>query len=105
MTHLEACTDAAATLGINVRGPAIIQLSCGCELVADLLFEHFGAPLGTLVFSDPEAAWPHRQALEDLGFTASSYRVPTAAIECSDLREMLLDWSWCGSEAQRPAWA
>lgn len=105
MTHLEACTNAAATLGVSVRGPTIIQLPCGSELVADLLFENFGAPAGTLVFSDPEAFWPHRQALQDLGFTFSSYHVPTAAIECSDLREMLLEWSWCGSEAQRPTWA
>jgi hypothetical protein len=105
MTHLEACKDAAAALGVNVRGPATVQLPSGSELVADLLVEHFGAPAGTLVFSDADACWPHKQALRDLGYAASSYAEPTQPMECSDLREMLLEWTWCGSEAQRPSWA
>ena len=105
MTHLEACRDAAAALGVSVSGPATVQLPSGSELVADLLVEHFGAPAGTLVFSDFDAFWSHMQALRDLGYTASSYAEPTQPMECTDLREMLLEWTWCDSEAQRPSWA
>lgn len=105
MTHLEACSDAAAVLGVSVHGAATVKLPSGSELIADLLIKHFGATAGTLVFSEAEAFWPYRAALEEMGHAASSYAEPSEAVECSDLREMRLDRTWCGSEAQRPSWA
>jgi hypothetical protein len=70
-----------------------------------MLVPHFGAPKGTLVFTDADAYLPDLDELYDMGFAVSSYDEPFERLTSGDLREMLLDWTWCGSAAARPSWA
>jgi hypothetical protein len=105
MTHLESCKRAATELGVMLQGPATVIVQEGHQVVADMLVVHFGAPEGTLVFTDAEAYLPHLARLRDIGYAVSSYAEPCEHLTSNDLREMLLDWTWCGPEALRPPWA
>ena len=105
MTHLEACENAAAQLGIVVEGSTLVALGNGRELLADMVVPHFGAPMGTLVFTDANAYLPHIDKLYEMGFAVSSYGEPCEHLTSGDFREMLLDWTWCGPAGARPSWA
>jgi hypothetical protein len=105
MTHLEACKIAATELGVTIRGSVPVILRDGRQLLADMLVENFGAPKGTLVFTNAVVYLPHIHALQDMGYTVSSYAEPREEMTTDGFREMLIDWTWSGPEALRPPWA
>jgi hypothetical protein len=105
MNYVDAYGDAAHALGVTLRGPVTVELPGGDKLSADMIVESFGAPNGTLVFSSTSEAQPHFGVLSDLGYTVSSFAEPTSRAEINDLRDVLTDWGWCGSDALRPDWA
>lgn len=105
MRYVDAYSDAAAALGIVLRGPVDIDLPYGKRVRSPMLIQHFGAPKGTLVFPSVWDALNHSEALRELGYAASSFAEPLARAEVWHLRDMLLDWGWCGDESLRPGWA
>ena len=105
MKHVEACKAAAEALGVSIDGPVKITESDFDIIVADMLFKDFWSINGTLVFESDDIAQVHAHLLLEMGYSYTSFDEPIAALTIDDLREMLLDWTWCGPEGLRPDWA
>jgi len=88
--------------------PYEVDLETTLKLHAELLLTNFGARNGTLVFTDMDAIWSHRNELSNLGYGYSVLDEPTDkanVVYDRDLFiEMLSEWEWTGDEATRPGW-
>ena len=103
--QIDAWKDAASALKINLIEPMEITLPSGETVCAELIVEHFGAPKGTIILSTlPSAAGTN--FLLDSGYTWSLFESPDFGCEHSilDLKEILLDWNWCGPMECQPEW-
>ncbi|MEO5773029.1 MAG: hypothetical protein ABIQ32_02785 [Sphingomicrobium sp.] len=102
---LESWSAAAAALGVELRGP--FKVAFGQNVIeAPMLVPHFGAPKGTVVFTEHQPL-ENYAALRANGYTASTFSPsagPDDATEAS-LIEVLNDWGWCGPDELRPSWA
>jgi hypothetical protein len=105
MDHVQSCQKAAKQLGVALHGPAELALTPSITVRVDMIIEGFGAPNGTLVVADSSALLPHIQPIKAAGYTISSFDQSATETSVEDLRDMLLEWGWCGPAAARPAWA
>jgi len=100
--------EARDDLGIEIVAPYEVDLKNGIKVRAELLVRTFGARIGTLVFTEIDAVWPHRNELSSLGYGYSVLDEPTdKANELYDRElfiDMLSEWEWTGTEAEKPSW-
>lgn len=105
---IEKWEAARDDLGLDIVAPYDAYLKNDTKLRAKLLVKNFGARNGTLVFTDLDLVWPHRDELSKLGYGYSVLDEPTSKTDEAYDRDLFIDmlseWEWLGDEASRPNW-
>ena len=93
-------------LGLDIVAPFKLQLQGDIKLCAVFLVKDFGAPKGTLVFTNYNEIGPFRSELHQLGYTASVFDRPSDEEEykIEDFISLLCDWGWSGDPNAVPEW-
>lgn len=95
-------------LGLDIVIPYQVDFGNNFQVQAKLLVRNFGARKGTLIFTDMDLVWPHRNELSNLGYGYCVLDEPTDKtneVYDRDLFiDMLSEWEWTGDEATRPTW-
>lgn len=105
--HIDSWAPAAKELGVEILGPAEIDIGAGIFVEVDMLFPQFGPENGMLVVEKYSQLEPRRQDILAAGYGYSVFSPPPPGTYYSadDLAEMLADWTWNGRPEDQPDWS
>ncbi len=98
-----AWRQAADDLQINVQSPFFLTIADNKTIKYDLLIEHFGSKLGTLILSTDDMT--EFNTAEEFGYYCSALNPDSySTYERENFIETLDDWGYYGETANKPNW-
>src|SRR5215813_92972 len=104
ISEIDSWRSIAATLGVKVISPVDLTMD-GTRLTFTALLPQFGFAGGMIIDPDWSVIEPHTDALLRAGYGYSCISIGGRTPKSVDyVQDMLRDWTWNGSTAQRPDW-
>lgn len=97
----ESWLAVAADLGVRVISPFELIVH-GTRVAFTALLPQFGGSAGMIIDPDWSVIKPHADALTKAGYGYSCISIDGSAPD--EMRDVLLDWGWNGTTAQKPDW-
>jgi hypothetical protein len=106
MTLEDLWAQAAADLGLDIDVPYSVRLPSGASVDARVHLRNFGGDNGMLVVSDYSivSMLLDELASQGYGFSVLDDPLQSEVYDREVFIEMLTDWGWSGTSAERPSW-
>lgn len=98
--------QAASDLGLEIHVPYSVRLPSGVSVDARVHLQNFGGINGMLVVSDYSSISMLFDEItsQGYGFSVLDDPLPSEVYDREVFIEMLVDWGWSGTSAERPSW-